>query len=254
LMAVAAVLCSLFLLAPGNFAAKIHLALHGVCAQRPSHSLLFAGVALPLDARMTGLYTGAATVWLWLIAAGRGRAAASLSRRVHVVLGAFVVALVLDGGNALLYDLGLPHPYAPSNLLRLGTGIVAGTSLGVVLVSLFAKSAWANADADRALVPRLRDLAPPLLIAGGLAALAVSGIPILYSPVAVGLLLAVTCVFSALSFTLLVVSGAEFRSHRSWGEMTPLAVVSLVVAVSVIVALAGARFLAETWLALPSLT
>lgn len=251
---IAIMLCGAFLAAPGSMAAKIHLALHGVCAQRPSHSLLFAGSPLPLDARMTGLYTGAAISWLWLVAAGGARAVAPIPRRVQLILGAFVMVLILDGGNALLSDLNLPHPYPPSNLLRLGTGIFAGTTLGIALASLLAKSAWVDADIAHAIVPRIRYLGPPLLIAVGFALMEISGLPILYLPIAVGLLLAVIGVFTIVSFSLLVVSGAGFRSHRCWPELIPLAMVSFVVAVSVMAALASARYLAETQLALPSLT
>ena len=51
------------------------MALHGLCAQRPSHSLQIGGTTLPMDARMTGIYLGAAaTAVVWLIAARRLRA------------------------------------------------------------------------------------------------------------------------------------------------------------------------------------
>src|SRR5688500_7625828 len=63
-----------FLLVPGDLAWKTHIALHGLCAQRPSHSLQIGGVTLPMDARMTGIYLGAAVTILWQVAARRLRA------------------------------------------------------------------------------------------------------------------------------------------------------------------------------------
>ena len=54
-----------FLLLPGDMAHKAHLVLQGVCAQRPSHSFLLSGHPLPVDARMTGIYLGAAASLLW---------------------------------------------------------------------------------------------------------------------------------------------------------------------------------------------
>ena len=57
---VAAIALAAFLIAPGNVASKTHVALHGLCAQRPSHSLQIGGSTLPMDARMTGIYIGAA--------------------------------------------------------------------------------------------------------------------------------------------------------------------------------------------------
>src|SRR3954451_19132785 len=48
----------LFLAAPWSLDHKAHLALHGLCAQTPSHTLRFDGRKLPFDSRMTGIYGG----------------------------------------------------------------------------------------------------------------------------------------------------------------------------------------------------
>src|SRR3712207_1188597 len=45
--------------------------LHGLCAQRESHSFHIGGNVLPVDARMTGIYLGAATTIGCLAASGR---------------------------------------------------------------------------------------------------------------------------------------------------------------------------------------
>ena len=131
LMAITAALLGLvaFLLLPGSIATKTHLALHGICAQRPSHSLYLDGAALPLDARMTGMYISAAATICWLIAAGRMRATKSPPLSVLAVLAGFVDRYWPPMAfNALAVDLGLPHPYEPSNVARLVTGILAGTA------------------------------------------------------------------------------------------------------------------------------
>ena len=47
-----------FLALPWSIEHKAHLALHGLCAQRPSHTYTFNGRLLPFDARMTGIYSG----------------------------------------------------------------------------------------------------------------------------------------------------------------------------------------------------
>ena len=119
-----------FLIAPGDVASKTHVALHGLCAQRPSHSLQIGGTTLPMDARMTGIYLGAAATVVWLIAARRLRATRTPSLPVLVLLASFVVALAVDGFNALLVDLRFPTLYEPSNLIRMATGVLAGTALG----------------------------------------------------------------------------------------------------------------------------
>lgn len=252
----AVVLASLvtFILLPGDVARKTHLALHGLCAQRPSHSLLLGGMALPMDARMTGIYLGAATTLIWLVVAGRARAAGNLSRPVVAVLALFVAAMALDGFNALLVDLRLPHPYAPSNLLRLITGILSGTSLGSGLGYLFAVSMWNRADHGRAIVGRPVELAIPILAAAAVGALAVSGLGILYAPFAIGSLAAAIAVFWVLCLVLLALVMNRAWTFRSYAQMSGLAVAAWGVAVVTIGILAVARLGAEQVLGLPRLT
>src|SRR4051812_13030157 len=61
-------------MAPWPLAAKFHAVVHGLCAQRPSHSFALGGTNLPFDARMTGIYGGTLTTILFLLARGRWRA------------------------------------------------------------------------------------------------------------------------------------------------------------------------------------
>ena len=99
-----------FLIAPGDIASKTHVALHGLCAQRPSHSLQIGGTTLPMDARMTGIYLGAAATVSLVVAARRLRATRAPSLPVLVLLASFVVALAVDGFNALLRRSSIPDP------------------------------------------------------------------------------------------------------------------------------------------------
>src|SRR4051794_272811 len=64
----------LFLAAPWPFAQKAHAVFHGLCAQRPSHTLTFGGQPLPFDARMTGIYAGFLSTGVYLAFMGRYRA------------------------------------------------------------------------------------------------------------------------------------------------------------------------------------
>jgi uncharacterized membrane protein len=243
-----------FLLAPGDLAHKTHAALHGLCAQRPSHSLRMGDTLLPLDARMTGIYLGAAATFGWLALAGRLKWRKPLSRSVIITLGIFVLAMVVDGGNALLVDLGAPHPYAPSNLLRLITGGLVGTALGVALGHLFANSIWEQGARERAVVARPVELAIPLVCTAILGALALSGLPVLAAPYIVGLVLSAVAVFWALAAVLLALLCDRAWSYRRLGDLTPLALGALLAAVTTIAVLAGLRFAAERFLGLPTLT
>ena len=43
---------------PWPIATKLHGVVHGLCAQRASHSVALGGTNLPFDARMAGIYGG----------------------------------------------------------------------------------------------------------------------------------------------------------------------------------------------------
>lgn len=248
-----AALCA-FLLLPGSIAAKARLALHGICAQRPSHSLRLGPEALPLDARMTGIYVGAMVTALWLCAAGGARNTKGPSRRILFVLGLFVVILAADGFNALAFDLGLPHPYEPSNVVRLFTGVLAGTALGVALTWLFGATMWPRADRTRPVVASLAALAAPMGVAGAVGALALTGLPTLYAPFAIGLLVAAVGIFAMLATIALALASNRAWSYGSFSEMSALACGGLVAGIGLIAALAGLRLALETWFGFPKLT
>jgi uncharacterized membrane protein len=207
-----------------------------------------------MDARMTGIYIGAAVAVGWLIAARRLRAMRPPSARVVTTLALLVVALAVDGFNALLVDLGVVHPYEPSTALRLLTGILAGTTLGIVLGHLFAASMWTRADRNQAVVTSPVELLVPIGISGAVCSLAVADISILYAPFAVGLLLGAVGVFSLLAMIVIVLISDRAWSNSSSGELAPLALVGFGAAIVTIVGLSWLRFAAERVLGLPQLT
>lgn len=132
---VAVIACGYLALDGSSIATSPRALLHGLCAQRPTHSFAISGMLLPFDARMTGIYLGALAAWIALAARGRLLAAATPSRPVIAALALAVVALGVDGFNAMFVDLGTWHPYQPMNWVRYLTGF--GT--GVAIVSL---EAW----------------------------------------------------------------------------------------------------------------
>lgn len=252
--AFAAIVFAAFLIAPGDVASKTHVALHGLCAQRPSHSLQIGGATLPMDARMTGIYLGAAVTVIWLVAARRLRATQVPTLSVVALLTLFVVALAIDGFNALLVDLQLPTLYQPSNTLRIATGVLAGTSLGVALGHLLAISIWAHGDRTRAVVTRPVELLAPIGVSGAIAVLALSNVPLLYSPFAVGLLVAAVAVFWVLGTVVVALLSDRGWSCRTAGDLAPTVLTSLIAAILTVGLLAWLRFAAEQLFGLPKLT
>jgi hypothetical protein len=209
---------------------------------------------LPVDARMTGIYLGAAMMIAWLALSGRLRAAAPIPRRVAVMLGLFVALMACDGFNSLLVDLKLPQPYTPSNLLRFATGSLAGGALGVVVGYLFATTIWRNRDRELAVVDSLWQLTVPLVATSLMGALAVAGPPEVYAPIAVSVVVASIGAFWMIGMVLAALLANRAWSFGSVRDVAGLAAVGLVAALGIIGGLAGLRFAAEMFLGLPRLT
>lgn len=243
-----------FLLAPGSLDHKAHLALHGLCAQRPSHTFLFDGRLLPFDARMTGIYGGFLVATGYLLARGRFRAFAVPPRSVLGWLVGGVAAMAIDGTNSLLVDLGLPHPYEPNNALRLMTGAATGTALAAMLCFLVATTLWRRGEWQRAAIERPREL----LLIGGLQVpfgLAVgSGWGVFYGTLTVALLAAAIAVVAAMALVVLLIARRTERSFERVRELEWSAVAALLLAVAVMAALSGGRVLLERSLGAPVLT
>ena len=243
-----------FLLAPGSIEEKTHAALHGLCAQRPSHSIRLGGAILPFDARMSGIYIGAATTFLWLAAGRRLRASRLPPISALSALGVFVLLMAGDGVNGLLVDLGVPALYSPSNGLRIATGLLTGVALGVGLGHLLAVSLWAKEEHRRHIVERPRELLAPLAVGGAVCGLALTGWPVLYAPFAVGLLAAATGVFWVLSIVALTLITGRGWSYVSTTELATVAGQALVAAVTIIALLAWLRIASERFFGLPKFT
>lgn len=242
---------ALFVVAPGSFATKAHLALHGLCAQTPTHTFAIGGQPLPFDARMTGIYGGFAAAFAWLVWRQRLASAALPSWPVGMALLGCVGAMGIDGTNSLLLDLGLPHPYAPHNLLRLGTGMLAGVALAAVLVYLVAGTLWRAPRDHEAAIGGLRELA----VLVGLGLLVCVSIPFapgwLYGSVAALLLASAVTVVSTVALVGLVLARRQDGHFRTFADLQRPGVAALGLGVLVMATISGARLLAETSAGLP---
>jgi hypothetical protein len=144
--------------------------------------------------------------------------------------------------------------YEPSNFIRLATGVLAGIALGLALGHVFASSIWADGDRKRAVVMKPVELLAPIGASAVIALLALSDVPMLYAPFAVGLVVAAVGVFWLLGIVALALLSSGGWSYQTWSDLTPLALTSLIVSIVTVAALAGLRFAAEQMLGLPRLT
>jgi uncharacterized membrane protein len=235
-----------FSFAPWSLEEKTHAALHGLCAQIPSHTFVMGNRPLPFDARMTGIYGGFLVSFVWLmIHPGGLRRAALPPVGIGAILAMFVGIMGLDGTNSLLLDLGLPYLYTPDNVFRILTGALTGVSLAVMVGYLFAVTLWANADYHRPVIGSVREImtmvgltVPPVI--GVL-----SGASWLYEPVTIMLLASAVIVVSSLTLILLLLATKRDCRYTQFVEAEGTATVAVIIGVMVMAVIAGSRFWLE---------
>jgi uncharacterized membrane protein len=242
---VASLVVLLFLAAPWPLEHKAHVALHGLCAQQPSHSFTLGTRRLPFGARMTGIYGGFFVASIYLGLRRRYRAAGFPTWPAIGVLVAFVGVMGADGFNSLFLDMGWRSYYQPDNRVRLLTGLMTGVALAVAVFLLFGMALWKRPRVgDRV----IRGVWEPFLILAlqapfGLAVL--TGWAWLYAPVTLLLVITATAVVSSVMLVVLVMLKMADNSFERVAQLEGYAVVSLLAALAVMAVFGGARFLLE---------
>jgi len=121
----------------------VGLFLSGVCHQLPEHTLTTAAGQMPLCARCTGTYVGAAFTFVLLSRRQSTRACRLPKATVMLLLASLSLLWLVDGTNSYLNFLtGRVWLYPPNNALRLATGLGFGLALGLVVWPLFNASLW----------------------------------------------------------------------------------------------------------------
>ncbi len=197
-----------------------------VCHRMPSHSFFIAGHQLPVCQRCTGTFGGALTVILWQWAVWRRRERAFPPPLIWLLMGAMALPWVADGFNsftALGKGVGVLG-YAPQPWLRLLSGALMGTVMGVILVAAFNQTVWADEVAsDRAAVARPRDLLILTLASLGVAALVYTRMDWLLYPVTLYLAAAIVALFTLLGTMIWVMVAGREQRYRRWSEVVPAA-------------------------------
>jgi uncharacterized membrane protein len=204
----------------------------GICAQLPGHSFFPAGEQLPLCARNTGIYLGFSSTVIYLWSQGRLRAARLPSPAILIALGLAVALMAFDGFNSFFLDLRLPHLYTPNNLLRLATGLGAGTAMAAIAIPVTNGLIWREDDIQRTFSSfKAVSVMLPILLLAFLAVASPQNGALLY-PIALlstaGLILALT------SVNVVFMLGVSNRIGRfsTWRSVFPL--ISLAVGCAIV--------------------
>lgn len=249
--AIAAGGLAIFLLMPGGFAEKSRTLLHGLCAQTPSHSFAFGGQILPFDGRMTGIYGGVLATVLYLAARGRVLRWGIPPLRIVVVLALFVAVMAADGFNSLFTDLGLRHPWPPTNEGRLVTGYLSGVTLAVVLSWLLGSAAYRVGNREPGIATS-RDIAWVLFPLIPYAIAVLSGAAWLYVPLSLLLVASAWLTMSMLALSVVILA---FRLDEHLVRLDGLhlpGAAAAVIGLAIMLALALGRVWLESALGIPS--
>jgi uncharacterized membrane protein len=168
----------------GDVPERLNYLGRAVCGQLPEHSLFCGEQQLPHCARCTGTYLGALVTYVVLSLMGRGRSNGLPPLRILLLLFVFIALWAVDGLNSYvaLYT-NRPLLYAPSNLLRLISGLLQGTALMVIVRPIVALTLLKDSQ-DEPVVDRHRDLLRPLAAAALVGLVAQTGVAWLYYPLA----------------------------------------------------------------------
>jgi hypothetical protein len=241
LLGVCALAALLFVLYPLPFSQKLFAVGYGLDPQRPSHTYFLGGAQLPLEARKVGMFGGFAIAYLALLITGRARCAGFPPLRVAVVLGCFIAVMGLDGLNATLFDLALPHAYAPDLRLRLATGLLTGIAMAGLLLPALNGTLWRDIDLTPSL-GNIRDVGAVLLVCASFYLLVDSRLGFLYYAVGVlgaaGLLLELTMINMIFALVLM----RRVGSATTIRDVLPPAACGLVIAVCELAVMSVVRY------------
>jgi uncharacterized membrane protein len=220
----------------------IGLVLSGVCHQLPEHSLLVAGVQLPLCARCTGTYLGALVALLYFVWRGRSRSSWLPPLRVLVVLVPFFLFWAVDGINSYFhYVTGLQILYAPSNLLRLVSGLLNGVTLSALLFPLFSFTLWREPEIERVIgsMTELAGLLLPLLALALLLQTNLAGLSAVFAFLDLAGVLIMLGMVNAIIALLLL---RRENVAQSWRQALPFLALGLVLTVVEVGSIALVRY------------
>ena len=210
-----------FLVAPWPLWEKAWAIGYGICAQRPSHTYFAAGVPLPVEARMVGIFLGWLTTTAYFVLRGRGKSGQMASTPFMLVALALIGVMGIDGVNATLTDLRLPHLYEPQNPLRLFTGFGAGIAAGIVLLPAFNMTVWRSYRSCQPL-SGWRDLGLLALLHVPLALLIMAQVGFLLYPLALGTVAGILGILTMINMVFATYIGRREYSSRNWLDASPL--------------------------------
>jgi uncharacterized membrane protein len=222
---------------------KANLIGYAICHQIPERSFHLGGHRLPLCARCTGTYLGAAVGLAAIALLGRWRAGEMLPTWMVILMGGFIATMGFDGLNSYLdLVLGRPLLYEPHNWLRAATGTLNGIALSMIVMPILNVTLWAQPTPVRPLRNGW-ELLGVLAAAAALVALVQSEPAWLLYPVGLVTTAAVLWVLTAVNTMILLIVTHQDGQASTWRQVAPAFLGGLVVTTIELAMIGAARYL-----------
>jgi len=216
-------------IAPPGILGKMDAVGYAVCHRIDERSFHIGGpggIQLPLCARCSGTFTGAAVGLIFMAVAG-GRRAGMPHKKFYWLFLLFFLAFGIDGSNSYLYLIKqttgafpqIPNIYIPNNILRLFTGSGMGVTMAAFLVPAFNQSVWRDFD-PAPVIERWSHLLTLLGIMLVIDLLILTESPIVLYPIAIisplGTLALLTMIFSIIWLMIMKQDNFFNRFRELW--------------------------------------
>lgn len=188
------------------------------CHRLTSHSFSIAGRQFPLCARCSGMYIGFMVILTVLLLAGRERWTAFPRLPQMVVLGGLVVIMAVDGLNSAIASLPIGTPlYAPTNTLRLFTGLGTGLAMGAFLLPAVSQVLWRQA-IWKPIITSWAELAGLLSLTGFIGFLLLGNVSTVSYVLALASVAGVTLILTGINTIFVLVALRRDSVAESWTQ------------------------------------
>lgn len=227
---------------------------YAVCHRLTERSFTINGRQLPLCARCTGMYLGAALSLILLWLAGRSHHTALPPLPILLILLAFIAIMGVDGINSYSHFFpNAPHLYQPRNWLRLLTGMGTGLAMGSIILPALAQTIWREQD-FRPSLTNGRELMGLVMIGGTAVLLALSNQPLILYVLAIISTAGLLAIVTALNTVMALIIIRRESLAQNWQQASLYLLMGFILALVELSAISYLRFsLTGTMVGFPGL-
>jgi hypothetical protein len=157
-----------------------------------------------------------------------------------MVLIGFIAVMGVDGLNSTAMLVGLPHPYATENWMRLFTGSLYGIAISALLTPYITVTLWREPTGQRTLYG-WGELLLLVNVAAVLVMLALTQVSALLWPLVIVSVLGVLGLMAAMNTSIVVMLTARANTYAGWRDLLAPGLAGVGLALAEFVAIGALR-------------